>query len=256
MAGWIKISREIVSHWVWQDAERLKWWFDLLFMASWEDKQVLHDAHLFTLRRGQMIASISFLSERWKRNHQTVIKYLKLLEEEEMIKREVLYRQTPILTICNYDRYQLQVDTIVDRQTDRQIDEQVDAIIDGNKEYKNINNNSTTSIGEAEKKFIEEMKRDTYWCEVMAMRFHLGAIEPLFGWLDKFVLDLQCREVTHRDLGDAKRHFNDWLRIQLQNERKNGNSNGKSKSEAGDQKNKRRSFEVSATSEEDYSTSF
>ena len=100
------------------------------------------------------------------------------------------------------------------------------------------------------------MKRDTYWCEVMAMRFHLGAIEPLFGWLDKFVLDLQCREVTHRDLGDAKRHFNDWLRIQLQNERKNGNSNGKSKSEAGDQKNKRRSFEVSATSEEDYSTSF
>ena len=41
MNGWIKISRELPKHWIWQDAERLKWWLDLLLMASWDDGQVL-----------------------------------------------------------------------------------------------------------------------------------------------------------------------------------------------------------------------
>ena len=43
MAGWIKISREIEDHWLWQDAERLRWWIDMLFMASWEDKKVIEE---------------------------------------------------------------------------------------------------------------------------------------------------------------------------------------------------------------------
>ena len=183
MAGWIKINRKIVEHWLWQDAERLKWWLDLLFMASWEEKKVSHDAHLFTLHRGQMIASISFLSDRWKKSNPTIIKYLKLLENEGMIKRDTLYRQTPIITICNYEDYQsderVDIDTIVDGQSsktfigksaykvDRQnidgndcksaifaykdkneIDTQVDSIVDGivyrNKEHKEYNNISSS----------------------------------------------------------------------------------------------------------------
>lgn len=52
MAGWIKINRKIIEHWLWQDAERLKWWLDLLFMASWEERKTTHDAHLITLQRG------------------------------------------------------------------------------------------------------------------------------------------------------------------------------------------------------------
>lgn len=61
MAGWIKINRKIIEHWLWQDAERLKWWLDLLFMASWEERKTTHDAHLITLQRGQMVASIGYL---------------------------------------------------------------------------------------------------------------------------------------------------------------------------------------------------
>jgi DNA-binding Lrp family transcriptional regulator len=57
------------------------------------------------LRRGQIIASISFLSERWGKSHPTIIKFLRLLEGEDMIKRSTIYRQTSILTICNYEKY-------------------------------------------------------------------------------------------------------------------------------------------------------
>lgn len=290
MAGWIKISREIASHWLWQDAERLKWWLDLLFLAAWEDKQVLHDSHLFVLRRGQIIASISFLSERWGKSHPTIIKFLRLLEGEGMIKRSTIYRQTSILTICNYEKYQCnddstlntQIDSIVDRQNDEKIrgkvdkpisgvniiksdslgykdetkvdtivDSQVYTIVDGNKEYKNNNSTSISSKGESKNlKFIEELKNAQIWLEQMAMRFHIP-IDEIVRRLDDFALDCDCRGTEHQDFNDTRRHFNDWLRIQLEAEKRKNNVSDRQKSE-----NKRRGSDVTATSAEDYEGAF
>lgn len=290
MAGWIKISREIANHWLWQDAERLKWWLDLLFLAAYEDKQVLHDSHLFVLRRGQIIASISFLSERWGKSHPTIIKFLRLLEEEDMIKRITIYRQTSILTICNYEKYQCnddsmlntQIDSIVDRQNDEKIrgkvdkpisevniiksdslrykdetkvdtivDSQVYTIVDGNKEYKNNNSTSISSKGESKNlKFIEELKNAQIWLEQMTMRFHIP-IDEIVRRLDDFALDCDCRGTEHQDFNDTRRHFNDWLRIQLEAEKRKNNVSDRQKSE-----NKRRSSDVTATSSEDYEGAF
>jgi len=290
MAGWIKISREIANHWLWQDAERLKWWLDLLFLAAWEDKQVLHDSHLFVLRRGQIIASISFLSERWGKSHPTIIKFLRLLEGEDMIKRSTIYRQTSILTICNYEKYQCnddstlnaQIDSIVDRQNDEKIRGKVDkpisevniiksdslgykgetkvdtivysqvyTIVDGNKEYKNNNSTSISSKGESKNlKFIEELKNAQIWLEQMAMRFHIP-IDEIVRRLDDFALDCDCRGTEHQDFNDTRRHFNDWLRIQLEAEKRKNNVSDRQKSE-----NKRRGSDVTATSAEDYEGAF
>lgn len=290
MAGWIKISREIANHWLWQDADRLKWWLDLLFLAAWEDKQVLHDSHLFVLRRGQIIASISFLSERWGKSRPTIIKFLRLLEEEGMIKRSTVYRQTSILTICNYEKYQCndgstlytQIDSIVDRQNDEKIrgkvdkpisdisitksdslwckeeakvdtivDSQVYTIVDRNKEYKNNNSTSISSKGESKNlKFIEELKNAQIWLEQMAMRFHIP-IDEIVRRLDDFALDCDCRGTEHQDFNDTRRHFNDWLRIQLEAEKRKNNVSDRQKSE-----NKRRGSDVTATSAEDYEGAF
>lgn len=252
MAGWIKISREIANHWLWQDAERLKWWLDLLFLAAWDDKQVLHDSHLFVLRKGQIIASISFLSERWGKSNPTIIKYLKLLEDEGMIYRQVLYRQTPIITICNYEKYQTQEAAQVDTLLDRQIDSIVDTQVDGNKEYKNINNISTiSSKGESKNlKFIEELKKSQIWLEQMAMRFHIS-IDEIVRRLDDFALDCDCRGTEHQDFNDTRRHYNDWLRIQLEAEKRKNNVSDRQKSE-----NRRRGSDVTATSAEDYEGAF
>ena len=258
MQGWIKINRSIVNHWLWQDAERLKWWLDLLLMASWEDKQVLHDSHLFTLQRGQMIASISSLVNRWGKNHNVIIKYLKQLEDEGMITRKVMYRQTSVLTICNYERYQLKSDTIADTIRDRQIDENTgcnsdkqkstiniykstdlgchkndntdtiaDTIADDinkehkeYKEYKELINNYNNNA-RAKNFKIEHMKSENIWLEAMAMRYNLSSTQEVIQWIDVFALDVQCREISHANRSDMKRHFCDWLRIQLsvQNER-------------------------------------
>ena len=114
--GWIKLSRDITKHWIFQNTEYFKWWFELIAMAAWRDHKVMHDTHLITLKRGQTISSVATLSRLWGRSAPTIIRFLKLLENEGMITREVLYRQTPIITICNYATYQVQVDTQVDTQ--------------------------------------------------------------------------------------------------------------------------------------------
>lgn len=212
--GWIKINREIVNHWLWTDSERLKWWLDLLFLANWDDKKVLHDSHLFTLKRGQIIASVAFLCERWGKSKMTVLKFLQMLEGEEMIKREILYRQTPIITICNYEKYQERLDT--------QIDTQIDTIVDINKESKEyiIHNNARTR----EENFLSELENSVFYMEGMAMRYHIGTDEVREA-LQVFSKECSLKDTEHRTLTDYKRHFHDWLRYQVEKKSKQ-NDNG------------------------------
>ena len=289
MAGWIKISREIEDHWLWQDAERMRWWIDMLFMASFEDKKVIEDTHLITIKKGQLIASVAFLCKRWGKSNKTIIKYLKLLEEDEMICREVLHRQTPVITICNYDKYQCNddnsVQTIVHRQNDENsaydihtqnqstnnsksdslgcvkdndvqtiVHRKVHTIVHTSKEYNNniVDDDVNTARAHEDENlvYIEELKQSEIWLEQMQMRFRLNADE-IKEKLDIFALDCRCRGTEHRNLNETRRHFNDWLRIQIESQNRNNNEATRRKPE-----NKRRGSDVTATSAEDYEGAF
>ena len=289
MTGWIKISREIEDHWLWQDAERMIWWIDMLFMASWEDKKVIEDTHLITIKKGQFIASVAFLCKRWGKSNKTIIKYLKMLEEDEMICREVLHRQTPIITICNYDKYQCNddnsVQTIVHRQNEENpaydihtqnqsinksksdslgcvkdndvqtiVHRKVHTIVHTSKEYNNIivDDDVNTARAHEDKnyEFIDELKQSEIWLEQMQMRFKLNADE-IKDKLDMFALDCRCRGTEHNNLNDTRRHFNDWLRIQIESQNRNSNEATKRKPE-----NKRRGSDVTASKAEDYDGAF
>ena len=289
MAGWIKISREIEDHWLWQDAERMRWWIDMLFMASWEDKKVIEDTHLITIKKGQFIASVAFLCKRWGKSNKTIIKYLKLLEEDEMICREVLHRQTPVITICNYDKYQCNddnsVQTIVHRQNDENsaydihtqnqstnnsksdslgcvkdndvqtiVHRKVHTIVHTSKEYNNniVDDDVNTARAHEDENivYIEELKQSEIWIEQMQMRFRLNADE-IKEKLDIFALDCRCRGTEHRNLNETRRHFNDWLRIQIESQNRNNNEANRRKPE-----NKRRGSDVTASKAEDYDGAF
>ena len=157
MNGWIKISRELPKHWIWQDADRLKWWLDLLFMASWEDSKQLVGSRLIEIKRGQLVASISYLVKRWGVGHNTVIAFLKMLQEEKMITKTSM-RNISIITICNYEKHQAADNLsdklngemseqctqsaiiIADNLADNLADNVADSPADTNKDIKNIRN--------------------------------------------------------------------------------------------------------------------
>ena len=105
MAGWIKIYRELADHWLAQHPEKLGWWVLLLLKVAHEDKKVLVGNQLVELKRGQIIASLTFLSELWQTSKSSAERFVALLEKEEMLKR-CAERKLTIITICNYDSYQ------------------------------------------------------------------------------------------------------------------------------------------------------
>ena len=140
--GWICIHRCIRRHWIWQDANRFKWWVDLLLRANHEDKKVLIDGSLKLCKRGDFITSLSKLATEWKVNRDTVRRFLDLLESDNMIARVSTHKMTQI-TICNYDSYQdkpttdTTTDSATDTTTDRQLTQQQ---ADTNNNYNNDNN--------------------------------------------------------------------------------------------------------------------
>lgn len=105
MSGWIKISRDIRENWVWDEPRYLKWWLDILMMASYKNKKVLVGNELIELERGSFITSQSQLAKRWNADRRTVKKYLDLLQDAQMIVH-FLHSKKTIVKVLNYSIYQ------------------------------------------------------------------------------------------------------------------------------------------------------
>ena len=163
MAGWIKIDTEIAKHWLWQDAERLKWWLDILFMAAWKDRKQLVGKQLVALRRGQFIASLSFLCKRWGRSRSMVEPFLNLLQEEEMISKEV-GSNISIITVLNYDKYQANNST----ESDAEVGTEVGAYLEAPKnscksdKYNNPDAHPDAHLDATREEYIDSKDNNIY----------------------------------------------------------------------------------------------
>jgi len=105
MAGWIKISREISSHWIWEDPVKLKWWLDILMTVNFEDKKTAIGFKLLQCKRGESLMSLQSWAKRWGVSKTVVNSFFKLLENDNMIET-VNETITTRLIVCNYDSYQ------------------------------------------------------------------------------------------------------------------------------------------------------
>lgn len=284
--GWLKISRGIVYHWLWEDANRLKWWLDLLLMAAYEKKSVCVNTRFVEIQRGQMVASLSFLSQRWSVSKPTLLSFLRLLEKEGMIER-TLYHNISLLTICNYDSYQAsdkdEVDNLFDNPLDNpdegskldnpknnvtpsesasksgkekeQFDNLFDNLFDNplytNKRNKELyNNNNITGAYAKESELFEEMRSNEVWqIEAICMKFKIS-LDECRRRINEFELDCKCRNQVHEDRRDIYHHFANWLRIQTDKNKTNNEKIGQKPED------RRRGVEVNATSAQDYTTSF
>ena len=101
-----------------------------------------------------------------------------------------------------------------------------------------------------EDKFALELKNAPIWQEQMCMRHKIRPTE-LAAWIETFSLDAECRGTLHDNLTQVKRHFNDWLRIQLREKKRQEDERDRQ-----NQKNRRRGFEVSAGGFEEHATTF
>ena len=105
--GYITLSRQFFSHPFWTDKknfDRADAWIDLIQMAAFSDHKKLVKGRLIEVERGCLVASIRFLSTRWRWSNSKVVLFLATLNKAEMIEQEKRQENT-YLTLCNYDTY-------------------------------------------------------------------------------------------------------------------------------------------------------
>ena len=102
--GFICIHRQLQEHWLWNDANKLKWWLDILLTVNSAKKDVPIGNEIFVCDRGQSIKSLQTWATRWGVSKDTARNFLNLLKKDNMILHENIGKSTRI-TVCNYDTY-------------------------------------------------------------------------------------------------------------------------------------------------------
>lgn len=222
----IGISERITEHWLWNDAERLKWWIDLLVMST-QDKKVLIGKKVVLLEQGQLIASVASLCERWGRTKTMVKPFLDALIKEGLITKNVT-NNVSVITIKNsflYAHLDTHLDTHLsthlesqvkpskskgnkgnDKVDDAHLDTQNDAHLDTHLESQ-VKCNENSKVELDTKKFVE------FWNAEMEGK---GAIVPRIRSVDgkrKKQMLARCREFGKATLVDVVKAVasNDFL---------------------------------------------
>jgi DNA-binding PadR family transcriptional regulator len=111
MPGWIKIERDIQSHWIWQDEKYFRWWMTILLNVNYEAKKFPVNALLFICNPGESFRSIEEWRHLFSCSKPTVYKFFKLLENDGMITTKTVgkgNRRKHLLTVVNWQKYQQQ----------------------------------------------------------------------------------------------------------------------------------------------------
>jgi DNA replication protein DnaD len=105
MKSWIKIDREITSHWIFDDPWKFRNWIDLLTLVNHTEQKINIKGVILTCKRGETLCSLDSFAKRWNCDKSKVRRFFKLLESDSMIELKSEHITTR-LTICKYDTYQ------------------------------------------------------------------------------------------------------------------------------------------------------
>lgn len=212
MAGWIKLYRDLQDHWLSHDYEKLGWWVDLLFLASYKDSKKLIGNRIVELKRGQLDGSISFFMDRWHTTKDKVINYFKLLQLEGMVDKKT-DRNVTIVTICKYESYQDSANNLSDNLSYYLPDN----LPDTNKEIKEVKEINITTTAHAHTRTCEEYaqryRAENNWQE-LGLMLHTS-IESCQSLFSEFVSFQKHDGKAWNDYNDFKRHFRIWAQKRI-----------------------------------------
>jgi len=101
------LSRRIFDHPYWQESRpfsKFEAWIDLLQMAAFAPTERVIGFQTIALDKGELVASLRFLAQRWGWSKDKVARFVRCLEIATMVRREERQGQA-IITICKYKDY-------------------------------------------------------------------------------------------------------------------------------------------------------
>lgn len=144
--GYIPLYRSIQDHWLWNNDEPFskgQAWIDLLLSVNHEEKRIMINNTMVTIKPGQRWTSLRTLAATWNWSKDRVSRYIKLLKSDGMIETDETSCGT-LLTIVNWECYSIGQDSKRDTNKDTHKDTGKDTDKDTGKDktiiYKNDNN--------------------------------------------------------------------------------------------------------------------
>ena len=241
MREYVHLHRKALASWVFEDPRRWHFFSFLLMKAD---------------ERGRVEVSVNDYAKKYGIDRSWLRRCI-----NEMIDRNIIDQQTTnkrtIVTICKYEDYNtLTIDECAksDQQTTNKPTSQEEKkeererkfpphpLIKKEKEEKReeaplllLNTHEECDFGEETSGDVIDTTRldaeitalasSQQRMEVLAMREHL-TVEEVRARLQEFRLECMAQgTLSHRNLEDTFRHFGNWIRIRLKNERQEHGSN-------------------------------
>jgi hypothetical protein len=107
--SYVPLKRSFFNHFLWKEKRtfsKCEAWLDMIQQARFEQSEAkqLIGGKLIKWKRGQLVASIRFLGNRWNWGKHKVDDFIKMLQEETMISVATNQGQT-IITLLNYEMH-------------------------------------------------------------------------------------------------------------------------------------------------------
>ena len=215
MCGYVKMYRSLADHWLADQPSKLGWWLLLILKASHKDIQVSTGSQIIDLKRGQLVASLSFLASLWKTSKTTADRFLDVLEKNSMVDRYTEHKLT-IITICNYDRYQGEDNRKRNDISDDTSDD-VGTMMGTKqecKECKEINNNiSNTRTREERLSWVASEERgflsrfQAQGSGIAVSRATGKNADEIRQLMNIFMAECELGDIGHRDFAHFNNHF-------------------------------------------------
>ena len=105
--GFFALDRELLSHEIWLEEPFTKGqaWVDLIGLANHDECKMYIRNKSIECQRGEVNRSFRWLGRRWKWSTDKVIRFIKFLEAEQMVRHETRQGET-VITLCNYSLWQ------------------------------------------------------------------------------------------------------------------------------------------------------
>jgi hypothetical protein len=103
-SGWVVLNRQILKHWLWQDAKAFQIWTWLVMNANYDDSKIFWKGQERILKRGQILTTAREIARECYCSKGKVDRTLIKLKTSDMIEPETKSKGS-IITILNYRKY-------------------------------------------------------------------------------------------------------------------------------------------------------
>ena len=199
----IRIDESIHNHWIFQDAEKFKWWVDLHFMAD---------------EKGVVRMSLSNLVHRWKAPKTTVQRFIKKICSEPIGGTKV-EQQVEQITLTRIESYKDEWNTKWNESgTPQRTPPCSPSSFSPTPPISSPpiipQENPTSPAHTREDEFVRKYREESMWLDV-AMILHVTDLDLCKKMFEEFVVEYRHKGDTHSCYTDFKKHFIQWARIAI-----------------------------------------